>query len=199
MSGNQENQNLGKKLFSFAVVADSHLNQDEAQCNSPFAVNRLANGRMRYVVRDINNRDVDFVIHLGDLIHPVPAVKDLYLEAAGRFLKQVDELKVPLYLTPGNHDIGDKPMPWAPVGVVTDDYVSLWQQTFGDHYYSFDHKGIHFVVINSQLMNSGLAVEQEQKEWLEKDLRNNKGKRVFLSTHYPLFFVRLKRRNITTT
>lgn len=187
MSNSIQHTDLGIKHFSFAVVADSHLNQDEAQCNSPFAVNRLANGRMRYVVRDINTKTIDFVIHLGDLIHPVPAVKDLYLEAARRFLKQIEELQVPIYLTPGNHDIGDKPMPWAPAGVVTDDYVNLWQETFGDHYYSFDHKDCHFVVINSQLLNSGLTSEQRQKEWLEHDLTANTGKRIFLSTHYPPF------------
>ncbi|MFV0437256.1 MAG: metallophosphoesterase family protein [Desulfopila sp.] len=184
---NRPDTPLGNKVFSFAVIADSHLNQQEAGCNSPFAVNKLANGRMRYVIRDINSRDIDFVIHLGDLVHPVPAVKDLYLAASQRFFNQVKELKMPLYLVPGNHDIGDKPMPWAPVGVVTDEYIALWQETFGDHYYSFDHRDIHFIVINSQLMNSGLAAEAEQARWLENDLRANRGKRMFLCTHYPPF------------
>ena len=106
-------QDLGKRLFTFAVIADSHLNQDELDCNSPFPVNKLANRRMRHVVRDLNRRDVAFVVHLGDLIHPVPAVKELYAGAAARFHAQVRELNAPLHLTPGNHDIGDKPMPWA--------------------------------------------------------------------------------------
>ena len=69
-------QDLGKRLFTFAVIADSHLNQDELDCNSPFPVNKLANRRMRHVVHDLNRRDVAFVVHLGDLIHPVPAVKE---------------------------------------------------------------------------------------------------------------------------
>ena len=54
-------QDLGKRLFTFAVIADSHLNQDELDCNSPFPVNKLANRRMRHVVRDLNRRDVAFV------------------------------------------------------------------------------------------------------------------------------------------
>ena len=183
----QKSNILGKRLFSFAVIADSHLNQDEVDCNSPFPVNKLANLRMRHVVRDLNRRDIDFIVHLGDLIHPVPAVKDLYAQAAQRFYAQVKELAAPLYLTPGNHDIGDKPMPWAPAGAITEAYVQLWTDTFGKHFYSFDRQGIHFVVINAQLMNSGLPSELEQKHWLERDFKAHAGKRIFVCTHYPPF------------
>ncbi len=180
-------KNLGKKLFSFAVVADTHLNQDEVECNSPFPVNTLANLRMRHVVQDINSKNVDFVLHLGDIIHPVPAVKALYEGAAQRFHNQVKDLKMPLYLTPGNHDIGDKPMPWAPAGTITDEYIALWHEVFGKDYYSFSHKDIVFVVLNSQLCNSGLAAEAVQEAWLEAELKEHKGKRIFLATHYPFF------------
>ena len=51
---------LGSRLFTFAVITDTHLNQGEDDCNSPFEVNRLANARMRYVVRDLNSRDLAF-------------------------------------------------------------------------------------------------------------------------------------------
>lgn len=178
---------LGERLFSFGVIADSHLNQDEAKCNAPFEVNRLANARMRQVVRELNHHEVDFIIHLGDLIHPVPAVKGLYLQAAQRFKNQIQDLKQPIHLVPGNHDVGDKPVRWTPAVVVNDAFLDLWGETFGDHYYSFDHEGCHFVVINAQIINSGLAAEQKQRAWLEKDLASHAGKRTFLSTHYPPF------------
>ncbi len=42
---------LGRRLFSFGVITDTHVNQGEDDCNSPFAVNRLANRRMRHVIR----------------------------------------------------------------------------------------------------------------------------------------------------
>ena len=60
------NTPLGKRHFSFAVIADTHLNQDEAECNSPFEVNRLANGRMRQVVRELNQRELAFVVSATD-------------------------------------------------------------------------------------------------------------------------------------
>ena len=39
---------LEARLFSYAVITDTHLNQGEDECNSPFGVNKLANGRMRF-------------------------------------------------------------------------------------------------------------------------------------------------------
>ncbi|NQV83111.1 MAG: metallophosphoesterase [Rhodospirillales bacterium] len=181
-------QPLGHRLFSFAVITDTHLNQGEDDCNSPFEVNRLANRRMRHVVRDLNQRDLAFVINVGDLIHPVPAVPDLYEQAAARFHEQVAKLTHPLYLTPGNHDVGDKPNDWAPSAGICEDYLALWSKHFGAHYQAFDHGDCHFVIINAQIINSGLACEAEQRQWLENDLKANKGKRIFLNSHYPPYF-----------
>jgi 3',5'-cyclic AMP phosphodiesterase CpdA len=177
---------LGDFLFTFVVVADTHMNQEEAQSSSPYACNALANGRTRYVLQRINRINPEFVIHLGDLINPVPALPT-YGPAAANFHALAGELDCPLHLTPGNHDIGDKPVTWMPAGTVCDAYVDLYEKHFGKHYFSFDHGDFHFVVINAQLLNSGLAREREQKEWLEADLAANASKRTFLSTHYPAF------------
>ena len=71
--------NQGKYLYSFAVVADTHLNQSDEECNSPFDVNRRANNRLRYVIEDLNGRDLALVLHLGDVVHPVPSMGELYV------------------------------------------------------------------------------------------------------------------------
>ena len=176
---------LGNRLFTYAVIADTHLNQGETECNSPYEVNRLANARMRYVVRDLNARDVAFVVNLGDLVHPVPAVPGLYERAANEFLGQVKDLRHKLYLVPGNHDIGDKPVAWGPAGVVRNEFLDLWRQYFGEHFYAFDSGGCHFVVINAQIINSGLDAEAAQRTWLERDLATHKGARIFVNIHYP--------------
>jgi len=181
---------LGALRYAFGVITDTHLNQGEDDCNSPFAVNMLANARMRHVVRDLNARDLAFVVNVGDLIHPVPAVPNLYREAAQRFHEQVADLRHPLYLTPGNHDIGDKPNDWAPTGSICDAFLELWDEHFGAQFQSFDHEGDHFVIINAELINSGLAKEDEQRAWLEADLQANRGKRIFMHSHYPPYFSR---------
>jgi len=164
------------------------VNQGEDDCNSPFEVNRLANRRMRHVIRDLNARDLAFVVNVGDLVHPVPAIPDLYAAAAARFHEQVKELKHPLYLTPGNHDVGDKPNDCSPAASVNEDYLALWDEHFGAQYQSFDHDGCHFIIINAQVINSGLAAEEEQRAWLEADLTANRGKRIFMHSHYPPYF-----------
>ena len=89
---------LGIRLFTYAVVTDTHVNFGETECNSEFKINQRANGRLRHVIRDLNNRDVDFVVHLGDIVHPVPAVPDLYEMAAKCFHEQAAKLNHPLYL-----------------------------------------------------------------------------------------------------
>ena len=60
---------LGKHLYSFAVVTDTHLNEAEDRCSSPFDFTRRANRRMRHVVRMLNERDVAFVINVGFVFH----------------------------------------------------------------------------------------------------------------------------------
>ncbi len=177
----------GARLFTFAVVTDTHLNQGEDACNSPFAVNALANRRLRHVVNDLNRRDLAFVVNVGDLLHPVPAAPDLYDEAAARYLEQSAALRHTQYLTPGNHDVGDKPNDWAPTATVCDAYLACWEKHFGPHYRAFDHGDCHFVIINAQLLNSGLEAEAEQRVWLEADLAAHRGRRLFLFTHYPPF------------
>ena len=183
-------RDLGEPLFTFGVMTDTHLNQGEDECNSPFEVNRLANRRMRHVVQDLNRRELAFVINVGDLIHPIPAVPELYERAAARFHEQVADLRHPLYLVPGNHDIGDKPNDWAPAAQICDTYIALWQKHFGAHYHAFDKGDCHFVIINAQIINSGLPCEEEQRCWLEQDLEANRHKRIFLSSHYPPYFTR---------
>ena len=180
-------KDIGRRQFTYAVITDTHLNQGETECNSPFKVNKLANGRMRHVVRDLNNKEVDFVIHLGDLLHPVPAIPDLYDRAAQCFKDQVAELRHKLYVVPGNHDVGDKPVDWCPAGMVKDDFLALWEKHFGAHYQAFDHQGLRFVLVNAQIINSGLRQEAEQKDWLEAELASAAaaGQRIYLNIHYP--------------
>ena len=50
---------------------------------------------------------------------------------------------------------------------------------------------VHFVVINSSLVNAGTPSEDSQRVWLEDTLRAKAGKRVFLFSHYPPFIDRL--------
>jgi 3',5'-cyclic AMP phosphodiesterase CpdA len=151
MPGQPEVPDLGGYVFTFAVIADTHPNQEEYESTSPFECNRAANARTRYVIQQLNEIKPRFVIHLGDIVHPVPALPS-YPLAAQNFHQLARELEAPLYLVPGNHDVGDKPVAWAPAETVREEYLALWKEHLGADYYSFDVSGLHVVVINAQVM-----------------------------------------------
>ena len=184
MSRDPSATELGRHLFTFAIIADSHMNEHETQSASPYECNKLANARSRRVMAEINRLNPDFTIHLGDMVNPVPHLPS-YASAAENFLELFSALNTDLHLVPGNHDIGDKRVDWMPAGCVKEDYVELYRSHFGKDYYSFQHKGCHFVIINAPLINSGLGAETAQRHWLEQDLAGHSDKRIFVNSHYP--------------
>lgn len=172
-----------RPLFTFAVIADSHVNPSDTSSSSPWQVNSLANRRTARVVDELNRHDLAFVMHLGDMVHPVPSQQG-YDTAADRFKTIFDELAAPLYVVPGNHDVGDKPIAWSPAQSVTEEFVARYRAHFGDSYYAFDHGSRHFVVLNAQLFNTGFASDLVQRNWLEADLTADPA-RTIVFLHYP--------------
>jgi hypothetical protein len=177
---------LGRKLFQFALVADTHVNESEKTSTSPFATNALANGRARYVLQSIAQRDPApaFVLHLGDIVHPVPELPT-FESAVAAFKDMSATLHCPLHLVPGNHDVGDKRVDWMPAGTVTSSHIGKYRRLFGPDHFAFDEGGCRFIGLNAQLFNSGLDEEAQQRDWLEHELAAAQGRRVFLFSHYP--------------
>jgi len=179
-------EDFGRFLFRFAVIADTHVNPEDGRTSSPFATNALSNERGRFAIADINRHDPLLVVHVGDLVHPVPELPS-FAPACQRFKELASALKAPLYLAAGNHDVGDKSVDWMPAGTVTQAFVDTYRQIFGPDFYSFDAADCHFIVINAQIINSGLPAETGQRVWLEQDFAAHQGKRTFFFTHYPPF------------
>ncbi|TEA78212.1 metallophosphoesterase [Allopusillimonas ginsengisoli] len=173
-------------LFTFVVVADTHINEGENASSSPFQTNALANARARHVFLDIAAMDPapKFVIHLGDIVHPVPSLPT-FTQAVAHFKAIASAVSVPVYVVPGNHDVGDKRVDWMPADQVCDAYLDTYRKAFGPDYFSFDEGRIRFVLINSLLINSGLAEEERQKQWLESQFETAGERQIFLFMHYP--------------
>ena len=180
-----------RPLFTFVVVADTHVNEGEHTSTSPYATNHLANPRVRHVFAEIAvMRPVPrFVVHLGDIVHPVPSLPTFH-DAVARFKAIASQLPVPLHVIPGNHDVGDKTVDWMPAEQVCDDFLATYRNAFGADFYSFDEAGVRFVMLNSLLLNSGLADEARQREWLERQIDTAGDLRVFLFMHYPPYIYR---------
>jgi hypothetical protein len=184
MTSASPERTFGALKFRFVVLADTHLNAVDGRSSSPFAVNARANERAHAIFETVDSWQPAFIVHVGDIVHPVPELPS-FVPACERFKTLARSIKVPLHLVPGNHDVGDKPVEWMPAGTVTQENVERYREIFGPDFYSFDACGVHCVVIDAQIINSGLAAEAEQRAWLEQDLLSHRGERMFFFIHYP--------------
>jgi 3',5'-cyclic AMP phosphodiesterase CpdA len=133
----------------------------------------------------IDTRRPDLVVNSGDLAFDGPANRD-DLEFA-RTLHAA--LPVPCRYLPGNHDIGDNPTKLgpAPSQPVTEADRQIFLEIFGEDRWRFEAAGWCFIGLNSQVMNTGLASEAEQFDWLASQLTGANGRPVALFLHKPLY------------
>jgi hypothetical protein len=129
-----------------------------------------------------------FVVHLGDLAQEFPGTDD-FAESRREARAQIERHGLKPHHLPGNMDIGDKPNLTVPAPWVRPQDIAEWHEQFGRSWFGFDHEGIHCIGLNTQIMGGPLPEAEELKEWLQQDLADNSGKRIFLFLHMPPFFV----------
>ena len=133
--------------FRFAAIADTHIGNGA----------ELAQFR-KFVYTLEQNEQIDFLLVLGDLCAHAP-------ELLPGIAEVIDHAKLVVYPLPGNHD---------------DNYArnpEWYARAFGRLFYSFQHKGWHFVMNWSQA---------PPNEWLAADLAQVPAETpVVLCQHYP--------------
>jgi len=116
----------------------------------------------------------DFIVFTGDLTHTTddPAERRRRL---AEFKKIISELKVKdVRLMPGEHD-------------ASLDRGEAYREFFGAPYYSFDHKGVHFIALDN-VSDPAARIGDEQLAWLKADLaKQGADARIVVLTHRPLF------------
>jgi 3',5'-cyclic AMP phosphodiesterase CpdA len=133
----------------------------------------------------IDARRPDLVVNSGDLAFDGPTNRD--------DLEFARELHAALPVTcrylPGNHDVGDNPTELgpAPAQPATEQERQNFLSVFGEDRWRFDAAGWRFIGLNSLVMNTGLASEAEQYDWLGSQLASTDGKPVALFLHKPLY------------
>ena len=98
-----------------------------------------------------------------------------FVPALDQALEQMAACGVQPRWVAGNHDVGDKPDPTMPTHPVTAEGLDAYHRRFGPSWYSFDYHDLHLVILNSQILNTGLPAEEEQRTWLEADLAAQAG------------------------
>src|SRR5246127_2966956 len=158
--------------FSFVQISDSHVG-----LNKP--VNADVTGTLQAAVDKIlaTPKAPDFLIHTGDLTHSSkPGEFDTMDQVLTRVKRQI-------FYVPGEHDTS------------VDDgklYLERYgKNTIGNGWYSFDHKGVHFIGLVNVVQLEGMGkLGQAQLEWLKKDLDGHKNSTpIVLFAHIPLWAV----------
>lgn len=176
---------LPKALFEFVIISDSHYMMDPGGASLEFENRRKQSTRRGIALRMAAALEPQFVVHNGDMVQEYPDNLENFYQSMDESLEQMRACRVEPYYVAGNHDIGDKPDPTAPASPVSREVLDWYHQTFGKSWYSFDQGNCHFVVLNSQIMNSTLPDAVEQEAWVEKDLAENAVKRLFVVLHMP--------------
>ena len=180
-----------RKNFTFAYISDSHIQE----ISGGKFVHNWDRGLIRAVAEtNLLTPKPDFVVFGGDLAQ---LGKKSELDHGAEMLSKLDHK---MYSVMGEHDY----------------YLDLgeyWSKLFGNQYYSWDHKGVHFVTLNSILTfdewtherwpsdeqrmlemagldnpnGSPFMVGESQREWLAKDLKKvKKDTPIVLFSHSPI-------------
>lgn len=156
--------------FYFVQLSDTHWGFEGP------AVNPDAAGTLEKAVAAVNGLDEapDFVVFTGDLTHTTDDDRVRSDRMRG-FQDIAGKLRARnVYYMAGEHDAAL-------------DEGEAFQRHFGKLHYSFDHKGIHFVVLDN-VSDASAIVGEKQLAWLKRDLASV-GKRhpIVVFTHRPLF------------
>lgn len=168
------------------MIADSHFHPPGVPAQAVWASDAIFNARNAAVVEMLREVNPSLVIHLGDVPHPVPGLPE-HAQALTEARAIYAALTAPLLVVPGNHDVGDKPHPWAPAPSVSAEKHAVFATTWGPPWWVHHQDGCRFVGIDTPVLNSGLPLEAAQWEWLEEALRP--GPRTFIFVHYPPFLL----------
>ncbi len=180
-----------RQNFRFAYISDAHIQH----ISGKDFVRNWDRGLIRAVAEtNLLEPEPDFVLFGGDLAQLGTKAE---LDHGAEIMSA---LRRKIYYVMGEHDY----------------YLDLgeyWSKLFGPQYYSFDHKGVHFVVLNSILTydewtherwptaeqrmlemagldnpnGSPFMVGEKQREWLKTDLEKvSKDVPVVIVSHSPI-------------
>ncbi len=159
--------------FSFVQISDSHIGFNKA-------ANPDVAGTLQMAIDKINTAPglPDLLLHTGDITQTARASE---FDTAAQILKgsRVKEI----HYVPGEHD------------TATDD-GALYLERFGKGtrglgWYSFTHRGVHFVGLNnSRQVDAMGTLGAEQLAWLKQDLAGQSASTpVVVFAHIPLWMV----------
>jgi 3',5'-cyclic AMP phosphodiesterase CpdA len=156
--------------FFFVQLSDSHWGFTGPKANPDAA------GTLKKAVAAVNSLELqpDFIMFTGDLTHTTDDDNDRRKRLAG-FRDIISDLKVKnVRFMPGEHDAAL-------------DEGKAFKEFFGETHYTFDYKGVHFIVLDN-VSDPGSNLGESQLQWLNDDLKKlGKDSQIVVFAHRPLF------------
>jgi serine/threonine-protein phosphatase CPPED1 len=163
-------QGINSKDFFFIQITDPQIGMSDS--NAGF---EKETELYEKAVVHINRLEPDFVIITGDLVNKQDDKSQI-----AEFKRITSKIKtsIPVYVSPGNHDIGQTP---------TEQTINEFIRNYGYDRFSFKHKKSLFIGLNSCIIKSSTPLlEESQNDWLQKELRK-KARHKLIFVHYPFF------------
>jgi len=159
----------GADDFFFVQLSDCHWGFD----GPPNPDARVTLGKAVAAVNSLEQQP-EFIVFTGDLTHTTDDPKERRQRMA-EFRDIVAALKVKdVRYMPGEHD-------------ASLDRGEAFIEFFGPTHYTFDHKGVHFIVVDN-VSDPAARIGDEQLQWMAADLaKQPKDARIVVLTHRPLF------------
>ncbi|NLJ00261.1 MAG: hypothetical protein GX371_03805 [Bacteroidales bacterium] len=169
-----------QESFRFVFMADVHYHEKN---HAPRALDAA--------IDTINKLNPDFILVGGDIMYDILR-RDLDEAEEQRlaFFEKAKKFKAPLYYAIGNHDH------FALYNRKVDSDHPLfgkryYEKHFGARYYSFDHKGWHFITLDDMMVTDDRKyigrLDSVQLEWLRNDLEQVADTTpVVMMAHVPL-------------
>ena len=159
--------------FSFAFFTDLHMNANE-KANSfkglEQAISVAKKSKVDFILTGGDNADVDAM---------KAEQKENGISLFQRLKDITDNSGLKWFFTIGNHD-----RYWHSDGEYG---TGLYSTYFGKPYYSYEHKGWKFIVLNStEVLNGKYNINDVQKKWLASELEKTPvNQPIIVSTHVP--------------
>lgn len=161
--------------FKFAFLTDMHVHSDSTLSQVDRRLRSLPS-QVELILSGGDNVDIDN-LKTAELSHGeqrLKQLKDLF-----------DRTKKPYHMAIGNHDR----LPGNLRNGKND--FALFEKTFGQTYYAFEHKGWKFIVLNSvETKDNHYVIGEHQLQWLQDVVKNTtKDQPLVLISHVPFLSV----------